>query len=72
MLVIVIGYHEDSGEAVDGTVLPDATNDRHACARALAWVTDEAKDSVGGWRAFELVPEWGPGREINPIDSDYA
>lgn len=72
MTIIVIGYHEDSGEPIDGTILFEVASDRDACRHALDWVWHTSKEEVGGWQAFELLPDWGPGREIKPIDSDYV
>lgn len=70
--MIVIGYHKDTGEAIDGTVLSDTecavpiVNDAQAVGRALDWVAFEADEKVGDWRVFEYRPTWAPGREIKP------
>lgn len=72
MTTIVIGYHEDTGEAIDGTMFFGVKNDREACVEALAWVAHDSAEKVGGWRAFEILTEWSPGREIKPIESDYS
>jgi hypothetical protein len=69
--ILVLGFHEDTGKVVDGTVLIDCENDRDACRKALDWLASDAPDEAGGWQAYELLDHWGPGRQINPIDSDY-
>jgi len=69
ILAIVIGYHEDTGEAIDGTVFQaeavlDVSAEDIAVTKALDWVAFEANEKVGGWRAFAYTPTWGPGRPI--------
>jgi len=71
MLIIVIGYREDTGEAIDGFVTT-ASDERNAIARALAWVQGDANALVGSWRCFEYRDSWGPGREIFPDEADYG
>ena len=48
MTTIVIGYHEDTGEAIDGTMFFGVKNDREACVEALAWVAHDSAEKVGG------------------------